>query len=74
MIKIRFIDPATERRALGFLTGRFSFKTWSTGETLVPDAALGALANEGIQFTVLGRASYEQNVSALRNPATASVQ
>lgn len=73
MIKIRFSDAATERRALGYLAGRFSFKTWATGETVVPEAALGALAVEGIQFTVLGRATYEQSVSAVRNPPAATV-
>jgi hypothetical protein len=57
MIKIRFSDTATERKALGFLAGRFSFKSWATGETVVPEAALGALAAEGISFTVVERAS-----------------
>lgn len=74
MTRIRFPDQAIERRALGFLAGRFSFKTWSSGETVVPEAALGALAHEGILFTVVGRATYEQRVPALRNPASAPVQ
>jgi hypothetical protein len=74
MIKIRFSDGVTERRALGYLAGRFSFKTWATGETIVPDAALSALAHEGINFTVLGRATYEQTVSAVRNPPANAVQ
>jgi hypothetical protein len=74
MIKIRFSDAATERRALGYLAGRFSFKTWSTGETIVPEAALSALALEGIHFSVLGRPTYEQSVSAIRNPPAAAVQ
>jgi len=74
MIKIRFSDAAAERRALGYLAGRFSFKTWSTGETVVPEAALSALALEGIHFTVLGRATYEQSLSAVRNPPAAAVQ
>jgi len=58
MIIIRFPDAATERRALGWLTGRFSFKSWETGETMVPEAALLALAREGIRFTVEGPATY----------------
>jgi len=60
MIRIRFLDTATERRALGFLAGRFSFKSWANGETLVPPPALIALALEGISFSVAGPASYEQ--------------
>lgn len=51
MILIRFPDAASERRALGYLAGRFSFKSWASGETLVPEAALPALAVEGIRFT-----------------------
>ena len=74
MTKIRFPDPATERRALGFLAGRYSFKSWSNGETMVPEAALAALAVEGIHFAVIGRATYEQSVPALRNPPPATVQ
>jgi hypothetical protein len=63
MIRIRFPDAASERRALGYLAGRFSFKSWVNGETLVPEAALPAMAVEGIQFTVEGPATYEQLVS-----------
>ena len=74
MIKIRFSDAATERKALGFLVGRFSFKTWATGETIVPEVALSAFAVEGISFTVLERATYEQSVSAVRGPSAATVQ
>jgi hypothetical protein len=74
MIKIRFPDAATERRGLGYLAGRFSFKSWASGETLVPEAAVSALAAEGIAFTVLGRATYEQSVPAVRNPSTTAVQ
>jgi len=54
MIIIRFPDAETERRALA---GRFSFKTWDTGETLVPDNALPWLARERITFTALGPAT-----------------
>jgi hypothetical protein len=74
MTKIRFADAATERRALGYLAGRFSFKAWSTGETIVPGAALSALAIEGIHFTMQGRATYEQSISAVRNPPVTAVQ
>jgi hypothetical protein len=74
MVIIRFNDSAAERRALGYLAGRFSFKTWATGETMVPDTALACLAREGIRFTVEGPATYEQHIPAVRNPPTSAVQ
>jgi hypothetical protein len=67
MIIIRFLTTDMERRALGFLAGRFSFKTWETGETAVPPQALGSLATEGISFIVEGPAKYEQLAAPLRN-------
>jgi hypothetical protein len=73
MIIIRFPDPMAERRALGFLACRFSFKSWASGETMVPDAALAALAREGIPFHVQGLATHEQLASSLRNPAATPV-
>jgi hypothetical protein len=73
MIQIRFPDTATEQRGLGFLAGRFSFRTRATGETLVPSAALSALALEGIPFSVVGPATYEQYAPAVRNPAAPAV-
>ena len=73
MILIRFTDPQTERRGLGYLAGRFPFKSWAGGDTLVPECA-AALAVAGISFTVLGSPSYEQHVPAVRNPAAAKVQ
>jgi hypothetical protein len=73
MVIIRFPDPATERRALGFLLGRFSFKTWDTGETMVPEEALAALAHERLSYTVEGPARYEHYVSAVGSPAAPAV-
>jgi hypothetical protein len=73
MIIIRFADSETEKRALGFLAGRFSGKSWATGETMVPDAALPYLARHGLKFTVEGPASYDQ-LASLRNPAATPVQ
>lgn len=73
MIIIRFTDPAMERRALGFLAGRFSFKTWDTGETAVPPQAVASLAAEGIAFNVEGPAKYEQLAAPIRNPAATAV-
>ena len=72
--RIRFPDPAAERRALGFLAGRFSFKSRADGVTLVPDYALSSLAREGIPFLVDGPASYEQLVPTLRNPPASALQ
>jgi hypothetical protein len=74
MIIIRFSDPAAERRALGFLPGRFSFKSWATGEMMVPEQALAELAVAGIPFFVEGPASYDQLTTTVRNPPAAAVQ
>jgi hypothetical protein len=74
MIIIRFPDEASKRRALGFLAGRFSFKSWSTGEMMVPPAALAALALERIPFQAEGPATYEQLVTPLRNTPASAIQ
>ena len=63
MIIIRFPASETERGGLGFLATRFPGKSWCTGETLVPEAALAHLAQQGIKFTVEGPATYEQLAS-----------
>ena len=73
MIIIRFTNPEMERRALGYLAGRFSFTTWDSGETAVPPQALGSLAAEGISFTVEGPAKYEQLAAPLRTPPASAV-
>lgn len=73
MILIRFSEEASHRRALGFLAGRFSFKSWATGEMAVPEAALAHLATEGIPFSVEGPATYERLISAVRDPAATTV-
>jgi hypothetical protein len=57
MITIRFPDAGAEHRALGYLAGRFSFKSFATGEMIVPPEALPALALEGIPFHVEGPAT-----------------
>jgi hypothetical protein len=74
MIRIRFTDLVTKKRALGRLAGRFPFKSWATCEMLVPEQALGFLATENISFQVEGPATYEQVTPALRGPAAAPVQ
>jgi len=43
-----------EKRALAFLLGRFSGRVLRSGEHLVPEAALEALADQNIPFTVKG--------------------
>lgn len=73
MIRIRFTDEAAKRRALGYLAGRFSFKSWATGEMLVPEHALSYMAREGISFIVEGPATYEQIIQAVRNPSSSAV-
>ena len=73
MILIRFPDDASKRKALAYLLGRFSFKSWTTGEMVVPEAALSALALESISFIVQGPATYDRLVPALRNPPAAAV-
>ncbi len=58
MILIRFSDAQMEKRGLGYLAGRFSCKTWKSGETLVPEEALSQLAAAGLKFSVEGHLSY----------------
>lgn len=74
MIRIRFIDRGAKKRALGRLAGRYPFKSWAAGQMLVPEAALGFLATEGIPFQVERPATYEQLAPPLRDPAPAAVQ
>jgi len=74
MIQVRFTDLESKRRALGRLAGRYPFKSSATGEMLVPEAALGYLAVEGISFHVEGPATYEQNTPAIRSVAPTPVQ
>ncbi len=74
MIRIRFTDLDAKKQALGRLSGRFPFKSWATGEMLVPEEALGFLATENIRFQVEGRATSEQITPPFRDPAPAPVQ
>lgn len=73
MIRIRFTDDSSKRRALGYLAGCFSFKSWATGEMLLPEQALPFLALEGVSFFVEGPATYEQIIQAVRNPPAPAV-
>ena len=74
MTKVRFSSTDTERKAIGLLAGRFPFKTYADGYTLVPEMALARLASEGIEFAVEGRAAYAQSFSAIRDSSVSSVQ
>jgi hypothetical protein len=65
-IRIRFPDHESKRRALGFLAGRFSFTSFASGELMVVESALSALAMEGISYTVEGPATYAEAIPALR--------
>ncbi len=69
MVTITFPDRETEKKALAFLLGRFSGRVLRSGEHLVPEAALEALADQGISFTVQGKATYAQQVAAIRGSA-----
>ena len=74
MVTITFPDRETEKRAVGFLLGRFSGRVLRSGEHLVPEAALEALADSSIPFTVKGKATYEQQLAAVRGAAPAPLQ
>jgi hypothetical protein len=73
MVLMRFPNPQAKKRALGYLAGRFSFKSWATGEMIVPETALPELALESIPFSVEGPAKYKQYVPSFRNPPAAAV-
>lgn len=74
MVTIVFADRETEKRALAFLLGRFSGRVLRSGEHLIPEAALEALADQNITFTVKGKTTYEQQMAAIRGLASPPVQ
>lgn len=74
MVSITFPNRDVEKQALAFLIGRFSGRAIQSGEHLVPEAALEALAQQGVSFTVNGKATYEQQVAAIRGSATSPIQ
>ena len=69
MTKVTFPNRATEKEALAFLLGRFSGHVLKSGEHLLPGSALEALADQNIPFTVKGKATYEQQLAAVRGSA-----
>ena len=74
MVTITFADRETEKRALAYLLGRFSGLVLRSGEHLVPDDALEALAVRNITFTVKGKTTYAQQVAAIRDSISATIQ
>jgi hypothetical protein len=74
MVTIVFPDRETEKRALAFLLGRFSGRVLRSGEHIVPEAALEALADQNVSFTVKGKTTYDQQVAAIRGAASPPVQ
>ena len=71
MILIRFPSAEAKRTALGRLAGRFSFRSFASGEMLVPEEALAFLAGADIGFTVEGPGTYEQITSMFRGASAA---
>jgi hypothetical protein len=55
MVTITFPDRETEKKALAFLLDRFSGRVLRSGQHIVPEAALEALADSNIPFTVQGK-------------------
>jgi hypothetical protein len=74
MITVTFPDRETEKRALAFLLGRFTGRVLRSGEHLVPESALEALANENIPFSVKGKTTYDQQLAAIRGSTPSPVQ
>jgi hypothetical protein len=73
MVIVQFENVEAEKKALGWLPGRFSFKTWANGDMLLHENVLPYLAREGIVFKVIGPASYERFLPALRNTDSVAV-
>lgn len=72
MILIRFPNENAKDRALELLLGEVPFKSWRSGDMLLPEEALPLLARENVPFTFEGVEGYER-ISAVRDPATAPV-
>lgn len=60
MVIIRFASTDMRRRGLAYLLGRFSGRSWISGEVMVPEPALPHMAAEGLSFTVEGPATYDR--------------
>ena len=66
MVVITFPDIETQKKALGFLASRFSGKVLNTGEHIVPEAALAALAERNLAFTLSGKPSRDRSEAGKR--------
>jgi hypothetical protein len=76
MVTIKFPDRETQDEAIGFLVTQihdFKGRLFRSGELIVPEEALAALANENFSFTVIGKATYDQ-LAALRGDVARKVQ
>jgi hypothetical protein len=74
MVVVTFPDKRTQMKALGFLMERFSGTVLKTGEHIVPEAALAALAQENIVFTVKGTITHEEKVAKIRRAVARAAQ
>ncbi len=72
MVLIRFPNDEAKDRALELLVGEHPFKSWKSGELLLPEEALPLLARENVPFSFEGIDAYGR-ISALRDPVTAPV-
>ena len=63
MVIVRFPTVEMRRRAVGYWLGRFSGRSWATGEVLVPEPALQHLAAEGVVFSVEGADTHDRILS-----------
>ena len=69
----RNAGPGGRNAAANAGPSQTTYANQRTGVVAVPAQALGFLADQGIQFTVIGPAPYEY-VTPLRNPSTVGVQ
>jgi hypothetical protein len=60
MVLIRFPDAGAKRRALELLVGEVPFKSWSSGEMLLPEDALARLARKDVPFSFEDPAAFEK--------------
>ncbi len=70
MVVIRFQDAPSKRKAFEVLVGKFPFKSWSSGDMLLPEEALTTLAREDVPFSFQGSSKYEE-LAPLRDTAAA---
>lgn len=73
MVAIRFTDSTHEAKAIGWMSGRFNFTTLASGQTLIPETALAALAQLGFKFAVEGVPTYAQRIPQVRVSTPASI-